>query len=221
MTELDTQDVDEAVTDRPLAPIELRGASVADLKVKERIVTVIVAPYEQPTSVMWNDEVWQESFERSAWDALRKPARVRANRGHDRGRTCGRAIRFHPDNSEGLLAEVRMAKTLLGDETLALAEDDCLSVSAGFAARTEDQRIDRRSKTRKITTAYLDHIAFVENPAYPGARVVDVRQDGMFVPRENEIIVPDERQMSKITPLMDEFLEDPEFMALLNSAKLP
>lgn len=205
------QDDVETVEERPMAPIELRTATAVNTNLKERIVTVVVTPYEQPTPVMWNDEIWHESFERSAWSSLRKPARVRANRGHDRGLTCGRAIKFFPDSAEGLISEVRMAKTLLGDETLALAEDDCLSVSAGFAARPEDQRIDRRERTRKITSAFLDHIAFVENPAYPGARVLDVR--------ENEIIVPDDAQMSRVTPLMDEFLGDANFMELLKRAK--
>lgn len=211
MTETDMKDAVEAPGERPLAPIELRSATTVNTNVKQRIVTVIVAPYDQPTPVMWNDEVWQESFERSAWAALQKPVRVRANRGHDRQRTCGRAIKFYPDNQEGLLAEVRMAQTPLGDETLALAEDDCLSASAGFAARAEDQIIDRHARTRRISSAYLDHIAFVENPAYPGARVLDVR--------ENEILVPDNEVMSKITPLMDEFLGDPKFMELLIRAK--
>lgn len=211
MTEIDTTDDVETTAERPRAPIELRSATTVDTNVKQRIVTVIVAPYEQPTSVMWNDEVWYEQFERSAWASLHKPARVRANRGHDRARTCGRAVKFFPDSQEGLVAEVRMAQTPLGDETLALAEDDCLSASAGFAARAEDQVIDRRSKSRKILSAFLDHIGFVENPAYPGARVLDVR--------ENEIVVPDNDVMSKITPLMDEFLSDPNFMDLLKNAK--
>lgn len=171
--------------ERPKAPVELRSALVANTNESQRIVTVIVAPYEQPTPVMWRDEVWTEWFERSAWDGIEKrPNRVRANRAHDRGRTCGKAVKFFPSRQEGLVAEIRMAQTLLGDETLELAKDDCLSVSAGFAALPADQDINRAAKTRAIKTAYLDHISFVEDPAYPGAEVLDVR--------ENQIIIPDE-----------------------------
>jgi hypothetical protein len=36
-------------------------------------------------------------------------------------------------------------------------------------------RIDKRSKTRRILKAFLDHLAMVEDPAYVGAEVLAVR----------------------------------------------
>jgi HK97 family phage prohead protease len=178
---------DGSEVERPRAPVERRSAEVADLNVGQRIATVIVAPYDQSTPVMWRDEVWTESFERGAWDGIeRRPNRVRANRAHDRRMTCGKAIKFFPNHERGLVAEVRMAQTQLGEETLQLLKDDCLSVSAGFAALPADQLIDRRNKTRRIKVAYLDHISFVEDPAYPGAEVLDVRENALILPEEFE-----------------------------------
>lgn len=196
---------DQTMPERPKAPVELRSATVADMNYGQRLVTVIVAPYEQPTPVMWQGEVWTEQFERSAWDGIEKrPNRVRANRAHDRKLTCGKAMKFFPNRAEGLVAEIRMAQTPLGDETLELAREDCLSVSAGFAALPKDQLIDRSERTRRIRTAYLDHISFVEDPAYPGAEILEVR--------ENELIIPDEIMPDVPKgPSVQELMNDPVF----------
>jgi HK97 family phage prohead protease len=201
MVETEGTDVN-GLEERPKAPVELRTAAVTETNMDQRIVTVIVAPYEQPTNVMWRGEVWTESFERSAWDGIEtRPNRVRANRAHNKEMTCGKAVRFFPKHPKGLVAEIRMAKTPRGDETLELCRDDCLSVSAGFAALPSDQIIDRANRSRRIKTAYLDHISFVEDPAYPGAEVLDVR--------ENEIIIPDEPTI--LGPSIQDWLNDPVF----------
>jgi phage head maturation protease len=205
--------VDEGIQ-RPKAPVEFRSAEVADLDFNQRLVTVIVAPYEQPTSVVWRGEMWTEQFERSAWDSLKnmRPDRVRANRAHDRKMTCGRAVKFRTNDSRGLIGEIRMAKTLLGEETLELCRENCLSVSAGFAALPDDQIIDRSAKMRRITSAYLDHIGFVEDPAYPGAEVLEVR--------ENEIIIPDEVMPEKPkSRSIDDWRNDPVMVWANNYAR--
>jgi phage head maturation protease len=196
--------------ERPRAPIELRTATVDDLNLAQRIATVIVTPYEQETVVAWRGEAWKESFERTAWNGIEgRPNRVRANRAHDRRLTCGKAVKFFPNRQEGLVAEVRCSQTPLGDETLELLRDGCLSVSAGFGALPDGQIIDRRAKTRRITTAYLDHIAFVEDPAYPGAEVLEVR--------ENELVLPDEPPLPEpVRFRTSDFMNDPIY---LNSLK--
>lgn len=201
-------------TDRPRAPIELRTASIGEVNQSQRLVTLVVAPYDEPAQVMWRGEVWEETFDRSAWDGIEKrPNRVRANRSHNKSLTCGKAMKFFPSRDEGLVAEVRMAQTPLGDETLQLAIEDCISVSAGFAALTKDQIINRAARTRRITTAFLDHISFVEDPAYVGARVLDVR--------ENEIVIPDDETTALLTgtPGLDDFLKDESFMTMLKRSK--
>lgn len=208
----DEPDDVEMVLDRPKAPVELRTASVGEVNFAQRLATLIVTPYDQKANVMWEDQVWEESFERGAYDGIEKrPNRVKANRDHNKSRTVGKAVKFFPSRPEGLIAEVRVAQTPLGDETLSLLDEGCLGVSAGFAALPSDQIIDRRSRSRRIRRAFLDHISFVEDPAYTGAGVISIR--------ENEILVPHDDDMGVITPLMDEFLNDPAFMDLLNTSK--
>ena len=197
--------------ERPRAPVELRSAAVGEVNFAQRLVTMIVAPYEQSAPVMWRGEVWHESFQRSAWDGIEKrPNRVRANRDHNKSRTVGKAMRFFPSRDEGLVAEVRIAQTALGDETLTLADEKCLGISAGFAALPQDQILDRGAKTRSIKRAFLDHISFVEDPAYDGAQVLEIR--------ENEIVIPDDEATAILTgtPIMDELMSDPFFASLGN-----
>jgi phage head maturation protease len=122
------------------------------------------------------------------------------NREHLRGDTVGKAVAFYPDRPEGLVSEVRIAKTVRGDDTLALAEDDCLSSSVGFGVLPSNQVLDRRLMQRRINTAWLDHIALVEAPAYEGADVLNVRD------------APDPPAGSGeplLTPVLDDFLTDP------------
>lgn len=169
---------------KPLAPIEYRyaGVRVDGVDFSQRLITVIAVPYEQRTKVEYRSEIWDEYFLRGSLDGVvSAPHRVRVNRDHNKTRTVGKATQFWPDRAEGFVAEVRIAKTALGDETLALADEDCLSSSVGFGCFPQDQELDRRTMTRCIKKAYLDHIAFVESPAYSGAKVLDVRTPGEAV----------------------------------------
>jgi phage head maturation protease len=73
---------------------------------------------------------------------------------------------------------LKIAATPRGDDTLELAADDMLSASGGFYTKsTTDYQLNRRQMTRRLVRAFLDHIALVETPAYPGARVLAVRAD--------------------------------------------
>lgn len=183
------------------APVEFReAAAVESVDFAQRIVKLIAVPYGEPAPVVFRGEPWTEIMERGAFDGLEKrPNRIRANRDHDRSRTVGKALRFWPDDDRGLVAEIRIGQTLLGDETLSLAAEDMLSASIGFAVRPGDQRLDRASKTRHIRTAFLDHISFVEAPAYDGARVLAVRNDGTET--DTGLAVPE-------TPNLDRFAND-------------
>ena len=160
----------------PRAPIEFRDSSVTGVNFAQRIIELIVVPYEEPALVEYRGELWNEMFLRGSYDGIEKrPGRVRGNRDHDDKRLVGKAVKFWPSRTEGLVAEVRISQTPLGDETLALANDDVLGVSAGFAARGRDQEFDRPTMTRRIKKAFLDHIAFTPVPAYAGAGVLAVR----------------------------------------------
>ena len=162
----------------PKAPVEYRDSisTVAGVNFAQRIIEVIAVPYEQSTTVSWRGEPWTESFARGAFDGIEKrPNRIRANRDHDPRRVMGKVLRFSPSREEGLVAEVRVSNTPLGDETLALADDEVLGASIGFAALGRDQQLDKAKRTRRIMRAFLDHLAFTPAPAYEGADVLSVR----------------------------------------------
>jgi phage head maturation protease len=183
-------------------PIEIRSSTeIAEVDSRQRIITLLTVPYERWAKVEYRGEVWDEVFSRTAFDGIEKrPQRVRVNREHLRGDTVGKAVAFYPDRAEGLVSEVRISKTLRGDDTLALAEDDCLSSSVGFGVLPSNQVLDRRLMQRRINTAWLDHIALVESPAYEGADVLDVR-DAIDPPAGSGVPL--------LTPVLDDFLTDP------------
>jgi phage head maturation protease len=183
-------------------PIEIRSTTeIAEVDSRQRIITLLTVPYERWAKVEYRGEVWDEVFSRTAFDGIEKrPQRVRVNREHLRGDTVGKAVAFYPDRPEGLVSEVRISKTLRGDDTLALAEDDCLSSSVGFGVLPSNQVLDRRLMQRRINTAWLDHIALVESPAYEGADVLNVR-DAIDPPAGSGVPL--------LTPVLDDFLTDP------------
>lgn len=165
-----------AVEELPHAPVELRTSQVASVNFAQRIIEFIAVPYGQSAPVEYRGEVWQEEFLPGSFDGLEKrPNRVKANRDHDKRRTVGKVVNFWPSRVEGLVGAARIAKTDLGDETLALADDECLGASVGFAARGRDQEFDRPTMRRRIKRAFMDHLAFVPDPAYTGAGILAVR----------------------------------------------
>lgn len=158
------------------SPMEFRASTVTGVNFAQRIIEVIAVPYEQEATVEYRSEFWQESFARGAFDGIEKrPNRVRANIDHDNRRLIGKVVAFHPSRPEGLVAEVRVSQTLLGDETLALADDGVLAASIGFTARARDQVFNRAAKTRRIVKAWADHVALTATPVYSGADVLSVR----------------------------------------------
>ena len=160
----------------PAAPVEFRSSNVAGVNFAERIIEVVAVPYDEDAPVEYRGEMWIERFLRGAFEGIEtRSTPVRANRDHDHRRVVGKVTQFHPSRTEGLVAAARIAKTPLGDETLALADDDCLGASVGFAVRGSDQELNRRDRTRTIKRAFVDHLAFVPDPAYVGAGVLAVR----------------------------------------------
>jgi phage head maturation protease len=145
----------------------------------QRVIEFIAVPYEEEALVEYRGEMWKESFLRGAWDGIEnQPNRVKANRDHDGRRTVGKIMNFWPSRVEGLVGAARIAQTALGDETLALADEDCLGASVGFAVRGTDQELDKANRRRRIKKAFMDHLAFVPDPAYVGAGVLSVRRGG-------------------------------------------
>lgn len=168
------------------APIESRAATLGQVDFPERTIEVLAMPYEQEAIIEYRGELWRESFERGAFDGIEKrPNRVKAFRDHVAGENLrgtgtsglvGRVLSFTPESPDGLRAQVKIAKTPLGDETLTLADEGILGVSLAFGVRGRDQVLDRVDRTRRIRRAFADHLGFPDNGAYEGAQVIDVRR---------------------------------------------
>ena len=70
---------------------------------------------------------------------------------------------------------MRIANTRDGDDVLELAADDLLGASVGFAPYPGGEEYSPDRTRRRITKAFLAHIAMVGEPAYQGAKVLAVR----------------------------------------------
>jgi HK97 family phage prohead protease len=156
-------------------PCWQRAAELVAVSAPKRTIELIVMPYEAETLVAYDGRMVSEVISRGAFDGIeRRVNRIRANRDHERERTFGRAVALHPSRQEGLVAEIKVARTPLGDETLELADDGCLDASAGFLPMDGGMSWETRSRYR-VNKAWLGHIALVPEPAYDGARVLAVR----------------------------------------------
>jgi hypothetical protein len=70
-----------------------------------------------------------------------------------------------------------------------------------FIKKPSDVVINRQRMSRRVNRAFLDHLSFVESPAYEGAKVLSVREGsaGLAV-----VELPPLK-----TPILDEFVNDP------------
>jgi len=160
---------------RPDGPLWTRRAEVREVSFPSRTIELIVIPYDTETLVPWETRMVREKVRRGAFDGIERRAnRIKVNRDHDEARTCGRAVTLWPSREEGLVAQVKISRTELGDETLTLADDGVLDASAGFLPMTGGLTWHGRS-SYEITRAWLGHIAMVPEGAYPDARVLAVR----------------------------------------------
>lgn len=188
------------------------GVRIDGVDFGQRIITVLAVPYEQPTRVPFRQEVWNEVFTRSAFNGIESQTRkipataaleIPANN-HQGGRLVGRVISSDPYGEAGLVSEIKISRTPQGDDTLELAADEALWPSIGFLVKNPrfDQELDRYTKTRRVNRAFLDHLAFVGQPAYDGAKILAMRSaDSAVLESELEPLSP--------TPRLDAFLEDP------------
>jgi HK97 family phage prohead protease len=161
---------------QPSGELEYRAATQVGVSFPDRTIELIVMPYETETFVAHQGRMVREVCHRGAFDGIERRAnRVRVNRDHDITRTVGRAVALHPSRDEGLVAEIRIAQTDLGDETLQLADEEILDASAGFLPMPDGERWEGRS-LRHLDKCWLGHIAMTPDPAYQEARVLAVRK---------------------------------------------
>jgi HK97 family phage prohead protease len=168
-----------AVEERPEGDTWTRSSELLGVSFPERTIEMVVMPYDSPTFVAWGARRIRETIARGAFDGIERRAnRVRVNVDHEETvpATIGRAVAFHPSRDEGLVAEVKIARTALGDDTLTLAADGDLGASAGFLPMKDGLRWENRQRDAyTVTRAFLKHIAMTPDPAYDGARVLSVR----------------------------------------------
>lgn len=172
------------------------GGEVDAVSYPKRIVTLVAVPYEVDAEIVEEDgSEFVERFARGAFDGIQpRTGHIHANRDHDRTRPVGRADKLYPGRREGLVADIKISRTDLGDETLALADDGVLHSSIKFGAYPADIDYGDRGRRRTVKRAFLDHIAFVTEPAYATASVLQVRSRH-----------PSSR-LATSTPLLDELL---------------
>ena len=167
MTEQTTEErVDQFET--PGGDLRFRTAELAGVSQRQRVIEIIISPYEQEAQVRHQGRLITEVFSRGSYDGIEKRAnRVKVNRDHVVERTVGKAVAFHPSREEGLVGELKIAKTLLGDETLALAEEGVLDASAGYLPMENGEVWETRNRVR-ITRAFLGHVALLPDPRLRG-----------------------------------------------------
>src|SRR5580765_6474594 len=179
------------MSEQPTGQLEYRAATQIGVDYQQRLVELIVMPYETETVVEHQGRMVREVVTAGAFDGIERRAnRVRVNRDHDVTRTVGRALRLHPSREEGLVAELRIAQTQLGDETLALADEGILDASAGFLPMPDGEQWPEKN-LRRLTKLWLGHIAMTPDPAYETARVLSVRSQGFSeAPEQGFVATP-------------------------------
>jgi HK97 family phage prohead protease len=147
------------------------------VKYPERLIEVIAVPYERPTEVLHHGRAITEVISAGAFDGVETRANsFKVFRAHNRELPIGRVEALHPRRPEGLIAEIHVTEGPSGDDTLSLAADQLLGASIGFGVWPGDDHWSDGHTHRRVTRAFLDHIALTGDPAYPDAKVLVVRR---------------------------------------------
>jgi len=174
---------EESVTfgGRPLGVLEFRYVA-EDIVVKfpQRVISLYAVPYESETARAGaNGRLINESFARGAFNKVeRRTSEIKVVRDHDVRRPVGKALALNPYDEHGLYADLMISDTPRGTETLQLAADGVLGASVGFLPMPGGEMWTEGRSRRRITQAWLGHIAMVSDPAYDGTDALEVRQAG-------------------------------------------
>jgi HK97 family phage prohead protease len=189
-------------------PVEVRSAVVDGVDFANREITLIAVPYNETAIVEYRGELLEEEVLPGAFTGIdTSTGDVTVNRDHDPKRVVGIVTGYDTLDQRGLISTIKVSRTPLGDETLALADDKILKASVGMLVRRSDQIIRQAIRAgdlgkRAIKRAYLDHIGMLPNPAYTGAAVLSVRQaQAIITTAEGESMTPN---MDAILALLNE-----------------
>jgi HK97 family phage prohead protease len=151
---------------------------------EQRVLFGPLLPWGVEARVLDRGRLVVETFARGAL-AGADPGRIVLTATHpkDAGQLpIGRLVELEERDDAAWMA-ARVSKTAAGDEVLELVADGVgLGLSVGFREVVGGNRWspDRRRVVR--TRAELDHVAVVRSPAYVGAGVVGVRDQGSWPP---------------------------------------
>lgn len=164
-------------------PLEYRKAGAMSVRHPERIIELVAVPYDEEALVPYRGRYIRETIAPGAFDGVERRAnRVKVNLAHDVEAVLGRAVALHPERPQGLVAELRISRTPKGDDMLELAADGAIDASVGFAPMPGGESYNAERTVRRITRAYLGHIALTGDPAYEGANVLAVRSAAAVTP---------------------------------------
>jgi HK97 family phage prohead protease len=172
------------------APIELRTVALREVDYPQRLIDLIAVPWDEWTPVEYQGRMIEECFSPGAFGAVEKRvgrARFQVNVDHDPARWVGRVVGLHPGDRHGLRTELQIRRTPEGDQVLTDAADGMLAGSVGFGVLPTDQRWETRDR-RRITKAYLDHVALTPTPAYQGSEVIAVRSSSSSTPNLDRVL---------------------------------
>jgi HK97 family phage prohead protease len=155
--------------------IEFRKAQTGAVDFAQRTIEVRVIPYDEEIDVEFQGKPMRERVDPGSFDNIDPSStRITVNRDHDYGRTVGRIVELREEPT-GAVGVTKISNTLLGDETLQLADDRVLGASVGMMVARSGMEI-RNGLRRIFRIDVLDHVALLPNPAYAGAEVLDVRE---------------------------------------------
>ena len=160
----------------------LHRAFPADLIVRadQRTIVGLAVPWGEVVEVRDGPggPAYRESFQQGAFTRTlaERGDRVKALVQHNRQLLpVGRATRL-TETGRGLEVELRLSRTALADEVLALVADGALdSLSIGFVPVTGGDQWNRSRDTVTRTEVALREVSVVPDGAYPGARIEALR----------------------------------------------
>ena len=160
-----------------------RAAVSTEVRFAERIIDALAVPYDTPAACDDSYGVYLERIARGAFAGVeRRAERVKVLRDHDVTRAVGRALAIDSKAEHGLPVRLRIARTPLGDETLALADDGVLdlSICARPLEGCDEWSADASEVVRR--SLWLEELSLVPLPAYDDARVLAVRAQATSEP---------------------------------------
>ena len=195
----------DTTTDVPPARSSSARCPTSRCRCAERIIELVAMPYDDDAAVMRPRPAVHRVVRRRLRSTVSSGERTGSR---STGTTTSSAPSAGPSRCtrrapRACVAELRIARTPLGDETLALADDRSLEASVGFAVMPGGERVAGRPDAGAGSTkAFLDHIAMVPEGAYEG-RVLAVRAADPAAEHRSRVGDPEPRHGARLAAHAD------------------